>query len=810
MSSQSISNTACGNLAQQSLIQVALPVPLYRCFDYLPVQSNPPSSPLPGIGSRVQVPFGKRTLIGVVVAHVSADDSDIATGKLKAIDAVLDTSPLLDVQMMNFAKWLAAYYHYPLGDVLAVMLPSFIRQGKPIQRLTRHWRLLPEVLMRIDNQGIQALDNVSGRAKKQLKLINWLALHQHHGTSEEVLMLEGFDRQTLKTLHKKALIEHFEEEKTAPKPVRLLKLPLPLNAEQQQAVNAVLSVYAETQPTDITSRYQGFLLNGVTGSGKTEVYLQIMQTVLEAGRQVLILVPEIGLTPQTQARFAGRFSARLCLLHSGLSDSQRMQGWLDCQNGQAQIIIGTRSTVLYPFANLGMIIVDEAHDSSYKQQDTLRYHACNVALYRGHQLGIPVILGSATPALEHLKLVDDGKLTELKLTKRAGQALPPMFELIDLRRGAKPDKTQAHTEYVKQPSLFNFAQTNDKAVFDKPTDDTGLSPITINHIAKTLDAGEQVLVFLNRRGYAPILLCDACGWQADCPRCDTHMTVHHHKLTQQKGQLKCHHCDWQSAMPSSCPSCGSRNLTALGMGTTRLSDNLHALFANPQTSKRTYPIIQIDRDTTRRKGSWERLYQKINGGEPAILVGTQMLAKGHHFANVTMVVMPDADRGFLSADFRSPEQTAQLIIQVAGRAGRGNKSGRVLIQTRQPDNPLLLKLMRNGYSAFARMLLTERQQLGLPPYSHAALIRCEGKSLASVQNVLQQAKCLLPANNLAILGPFPAPMAKKNNRHHAQLLLLSQQRQTLHQLLLTWWLQVKDLSDAKYMRLTLDIDPISW
>lgn len=814
-----IATVTAVDVANQPLVRVALPVPLYRCFDYLPIApinlsnpSEPTTNILPSIGSRVQVPFGRRTLVGVVIAHVSADDSDIAIDKLKAIDAVLDASPILDAQMISFAKWLAAYYHYPLGDVLAVMLPSFIRQGKPMLRLSRHWRLQADVLKLIDTHGIQALDNVSSRAKKQLKLINWLALYKHHGTSEDVLMLEGFDRPTLKTLHDKALIESFEEQPSPPKPVRLLKLPLPLNAEQQQAVDAVLSVYADTEQAGISSRYQGFLLNGVTGSGKTEVYLQAMQTALQAGQQVLILVPEIGLTPQTKARFAHRFAARLCLLHSGLSDSQRMQGWLDCQSGQAQIIIGTRSTVLYSFANLGMIIVDEAHDSSYKQQDTLRYHACDVALYRGHQLGIPVILGSATPALEHLKLVDDGKLTELRLSKRAGQALPPVFELIDLRSGdTDRQDRQTHTEHVKQPSLLTFAQDNQrKTAFDKATDDTGLSPITINRIAETLAAGEQVLVFLNRRGYAPILLCDACGWQADCPRCDAHMTVHHHKLTQQAGQLKCHHCEWQSAIPSSCPSCGSHNLTALGMGTTRLSDNLHALFANPQTSKRTYPIIQIDRDTTRQKGSWERLYQQINGGEPAILVGTQMLAKGHHFANVTMVVMPDADRGFLSADFRSPEQTAQLLIQVAGRAGRGDKSGRVLIQTRQPDNPLLLKLMRDGYQAFARMLLAERQKLGLPPYSHAALIRCEGKSLASVQDVLQQAKALLPPNNLAILGPIPAPMAKKNNRHHAQLLLLSQQRPALHQLLSTWWLQVKDLPSAKYMRLTLDIDPISW
>lgn len=563
-------------------------------------------------------------------------------------------------------------------------------------------------------------------------------------------------------------------------------MPLDLNDEQQLAVTAIIAAHE-------ANRYTGFLLNGITGSGKTEVYLQAMQAVLEAGKQVLILVPEIGLTPQTRARFASRFAAHIVLLHSGMNNTHRLQGWQDCRTGHAQIIIGTRSAVLYPFADLGLIVVDEAHDGSYKQQDTLRYHAADVALYRGLQANIPVVLGTATPSLEHLKLVDDGKLVERQLQTRPGNAKLATMQLIDARLQSTHQQT-----------------TDDGARYD-----TGLTDALIGAIRQTLEAGDQVLIFLNRRGYAQVLLCEACGWQADCPRCDAHLTVHYNSQSQHNAYsssyLKCHHCDWQAYIPTVCPDCGSQNLDAKGMGTTRLSENLHAIFANPQTSKELYPIIQIDRDTTRRKDSWENIYQRINQGNPAILVGTQMVAKGHHFPNVTLVCLPNADRGFLSADFRSPEHTAQLMIQVAGRAGRGDKSGRVLIQTLQPDNELLLKLVKDGYLSFARELLQERKMMGLPPHRHAALIRCEGKTLAATTQALKDAIAHLPnAHNLAVLGPIDAPMSKKNSRYHAQLLLLAKDRRQLHHVLGQWWQPVLALPSAKYLKLTLDIDPVGW
>ncbi|MGP5546634.1 primosomal protein N' [Psychrobacter alimentarius] len=757
------------------LVQVALPVPLYRVFDYsLPAEMSAlPNASIPKIGTRVEVSFGRQTLIGIVIAHIPEADSSVPLNKIKPINKCLDADPILDDSMLKLTYWLARYYHYPLGDVLAVILPSLVRQGKPLDLLITHWRILPHVTD----------DDFRANAKKQKQQFDMLKLHGERGASEDILLLEGMQREFLKTLEDKGLIERYIESKQAPSPVKLAKMPLDLNAEQQCAVDAIIAAHE-------TKRYTGILLNGITGSGKTEVYLQAMQAVLEAGKQVLILVPEIGLTPQTRARFASRFAAHIVLLHSGMNNTHRLQGWQDCRTGHAQIIIGTRSALLYSFADLGLIVVDEAHDGSYKQQDTLRYHAADVALYRGFQHNIPVVLGTATPSLEHLKLVDEGKLVEYQLLTRPGNANPATMQLIDARLQSTHQQT-----------------TDDGARYD-----TGLTDALIGAIRQTLEAGDQVLIFLNRRGYAPVLLCKACGWQADCPRCDAHLTVHYNNQAQHShSYLKCHHCDWQAYIPAACPDCGSQNLDAKGMGTTRLSENLHAIFANPQTSKDLYPIIQIDRDTTRLKNSWENIYQRINEGKPAILVGTQMVAKGHHFPNVTLVCLPNADRGFLSADFRSPEHTAQLMVQVAGRAGRGDKAGRVLIQTLQPDNELLLKLVKDGYLSFARELLQERKIMGLPPYSHAALIRCEGKTMAATTQALKDAIELLPtAHNLAVLGPIDAPMSKKNSRYHAQVLLLAKDRQQLHRVLNQWWQPAIALPSAKYLKLTLDIDPIGW
>ena len=732
------------------LIQVALPVPLYSVFDYRVIGDE-----MPALGCRVRVPFGRRRLIGIVVAHV---ETSAATG-LKSIEAVLDAEPVLDDGLLNLGYWLAQYYHYPLGDVFAVMLPTLVRQGAMLDFRQRFWR-------QVRPATAQDFSPSAKKQKQQMALFELQVAASPTGTvSEDQLLLQGIEAPYLQKLQQKGLIEEFCALPIRPAHATLRASALALNAEQQHAVNAIWNACDR-------EIYQGFLLNGITGSGKTEVYLQAMQRVLARGQQVLILVPEIGLTPQTYQRFAARFEAQVLMLHSGLNDTTRLSGWQQSRLGYAQIIIGTRSTILYPFANLGLIIVDEAHDQSYKQQDTLRYHASNVALYRGYQLNCPVILGTATPSLESLHLVLQGKLTQLQLTQRAGDAKPAQLQLIDARK------------YAWQH---------------------GLSAPLIHAMQQTLAKNEQVLVFLNRRGYAPILLCDACGWQADCPRCDAHLTVH----LQPVSLLKCHHCDWQQPLPKLCPSCGSSNLDPMGMGTSRLVEGLTQLFANT-------PVIQIDRDTTRKKDSWASVYTRIAENPSAILVGTQMVAKGHHFPNVTLVAMPNADRGFLSADFRSPEYTAQLITQVAGRAGRADKAGLVLIQTLQPDNPALLGLVRQGYLSFAKQLLLERQLLGLPPYAYACLIRVESHSLEKNQQILQAAMALLPTRSklqtegVRVQGPVDAPMAKKNSRFHSQLLILSQHRGTRHAIVSQWWSQVMALPIARYARLTIDIDPISW
>lgn len=744
------------------LIQVALPVPLYQVFDYLVPDNLQNPTNFPKIGSRVLVPFGWQQLIGIVINHI--EHSDIAIDKLKHILQVIDNEAIIDDNLLKLTHWLSQYYHYPLGDVFAVMLPTLLRQGKALNLPQDFWRVLRPATEH----------DFSKSAKKQRQQFSLIELHNEFNLFnnkteilESDLLAQGVEKSFLQTFAKKGLIEHFSDfaKFEAPPQVKLKQPNLDLNDEQNQAVHKIHQAITE-------NKYQGFLLNGVTGSGKTEVYLQAMQPVLEQGKQVLILVPEIGLTPQTRQRFDERFLANILMLHSGLNDNVRLQGWQDCRTGKAQIIIGTRSAIFYPFSNLGLIIVDESHDLSYKQQDTLRYHASDVALYRGFLAKLPVILGTATPSLESLNLVKQSKLTELTLTQRAGNAKSAPIQLID----ARSQKSQH-----------------------------GLSNSLIQAMQKTLDKNEQVLVFLNRRGYAPILLCNECGWQADCPRCDAHLTVHLSPISL----LKCHHCDWQNPIPKTCPNCQQSSLDPIGMGTARLVENLGEIFAD-------VPIIQIDRDTTRRKNSWEQIYQQISDNPKAILVGTQMIAKGHHFPNVTLVAMPNADRGFLSADFRSPEHTAQLIVQVAGRAGRAEKNGLVLIQTLQPDNPDLKTLVTHGYLTLANELLTQRQLLGLPPSSYACLVRVESNSLEKNHQFLNDAKNLLPSRadlsqmRLAVLGVIDAPMTKKNSRYHSQLLILSQNRQTLHQLLNQWWQTALNLPSAKYLKIVIDIDPSGW
>lgn len=535
---------------------------------------------------------------------------------------------------------------------------------------------------------------------------------------------------------------------------------------------------AETQPTlneaqasavkticDAKKIFQVFLLDGVTGSGKTEVYLRVIEEIIKDNKQVLVLVPEISLTPQTIERFRTRFAVPVAALHSSLSDKERLQAWLSARSGDAKIVIGTRSAIFTPFANLGLIIVDEEHDTSFKQQDRFRYHARDLAIMRANTNQIPIVLGSATPSLESLLNVKRHRYTYLSLPNRAGAAVMPTYQMIDLSRTSIEE---------------------------------GLSPPLVAAMHQHLAENNQVMLFLNRRGFAPVLFCSQCNWIADCKRCDTRMVYHKKPL-----RLHCHHCDSRMHIPKSCAKCQSENLHPVGLGTQRLEQTLEQQFKD-------IPIIRIDRDSTRRKDSMQELLNQIHAQPKAILLGTQMLAKGHHFPNVTLVGIIDADSGLFSADFRAAEQTGQLLVQVAGRAGRADKPGTVAIQSRFPDHPLLQTLTREGYPPFAQSLLNERELAVLPPFSYFAVVRAESYTEESAAAFLAAIKQLSVSltDPVTILGPVPALLAKRKGLYCQHLIIKANRRSALQHFLKGILHQIEKIASDYPVKWVLDVDPI--
>jgi primosomal protein N' (replication factor Y) len=531
---------------------------------------------------------------------------------------------------------------------------------------------------------------------------------------------------------------------------------LVLNTYQQCAVDAI---------SNAANAFQTFLLDGVTGSGKTEVYLRAIEKTLQQDKQVLVLVPEISLTPQTIERFRARFTAPVVVLHSGLTEKQRLAGWCAAKSGEIRIVIGTRSAVFTPFASLGLIIVDEEHDQSFKQQDRFRYHARDMSIMRAHYLQIPVVLGSATPSLESLHNALRQRYQHLILPERAGKAVMPSYEIIDMRQ-------------IKS--------------------DEGLSPRLIDAIREHLAANNQVMLFLNRRGFAPVLYCTQCAWIADCKRCDARMVYH-----QTSKRLQCHHCDSRSVIPSCCSQCGGETLSPIGVGTQRLEQALEKYFSD-------VPIIRVDRDSTKRKGAMQELLDKIHNNPRAILIGTQMLAKGHHFPQVTLVGIVDADAGLFSADFRAAEQMGQLLLQVSGRAGRVEKPGTVLIQTQHVEHPLLTVLLNQGYHAFAQSLLLEREQAVLPPYSYFAIFRAEAYSSDIATDFLKMMKewCRPISSAVSVLGPVPPLLAKRKGLHAQQLLIKADRRNVLQQFLQTFLAKLEALPKNQSVKWVLDVDPV--
>ncbi|MGL4317802.1 MAG: primosomal protein N' [Pseudomonas sp.] len=733
-----------------TILRLALPSPLRRLFDYRAPAGVPRSALQPGM--RLRVPFGRREMVGVLIEVV--EHSEVPLDKLKPALELLDRHTPLPAPLFKLCLWTAQYYQHSLGDTLSWALPVLLRQGEPAEaRQERFWSASP---------GASLDDPRVARAPRQREALRTLAQHPH-GVAHALLSKLQLNKDSLDLLLEKQLVQ-VEVRRSAP-PVRhgawLAQPELPLNAEQRAAFIAIQSGM---------DSFGAFLLYGVTGSGKTEVYLQLIRHCLEAGKQALVLIPEINLGPQTLERFARRFNARIALLHSGVNDRERLDAWLAARDGDADIVIGTRSALFTPLKNPGLIIIDEEHDASYKQQEGLRYHARDLALVRARQENLPIVLGSATPSLESLHNAHAGRYALLKLNQRAGGAQPPRFLRLD----------------IKSLPL-----------------DSGISGPLQQAIGQTLAAGQQVLVFLNRRGFAPTLLCHDCGWISQCQRCDARMTLH-----QRSGELRCHHCGHVERPPRQCPDCAKVDLRPVGAGTERAEERLNILF--PQ-----FPVLRIDRDTTARKGTMDKLFSTITRGEPCILVGTQMLAKGHHFPRVTLVAILDADGGLYSADFRASERMAQLIVQVAGRAGRAEEPGKVIIQSHLADHPLLVQLTEQGYPAFAEQALSERRGAGLPPFAHLALLRAEAHKPGQAESFLDEACSYaeqlqqeLHLSAIELLGPVPAPMERRAGRHRAQLLLQASSRVPLHKLLAAWLPILEAMPGGRAVRWSLDVDPI--
>jgi primosomal protein N' (replication factor Y) len=742
-----------------SVLRVAIDAPLRSPFDYLP----PPGVALAEVplGVRVRVPVGRREAIGMVVDH--ADRPSVSVAALKAVHQVLDAAPLLDNALMQLLRWTADYYHHPLGEVIAAALPKALRAGAPSAAQVECWRA--------STAGRQALAaDAARRAPSQRALLSLLAAVPAGLTSADILAQLPHWRAAASALLARGWIERLLIGVASGAPPSSPRAATGAPGVQGAHGEGSAPALSEAQRAAVSQidasagSYAAWVLQGATGSGKTEVYLQCAARTLARGGSVLVLVPEIGLTPQLVQRFRERLDVDIAVLHSGLSDAERLAAWRMARAGQARAVLGTRSAVFAPLPQLALIVVDEEHDSSYKQHDGgCRYSARDLALVRAQQAGIPVVLGSATPGLETLQNLIDARYRGLTLPRREDQAPAPRLALIDLR---------AHT--VRQ----------------------GLSTPVIDAMRRHLSAPGQVLVFINRRGYAPTLLCTACGWIAPCHACDARLTVH-----RASGQLRCHHCGAVEALPQRCLRCGFA-VKPVGQGTERVEETLRELF--PEQA-----LIRLDRDSAARPEQLEAIIGSVLSGAARILVGTQMVTKGHHFPGISLVVVLNADQGLFSTDFRAAERLAQTIVQVAGRAGRERHRGEVLIQTQYPEHPLLQSLLSGGYAGFAATALIERRAAQWPPFGRLALVRASTRSRDGALEFLAAARQLAPDSGaVRLLGPVAAAMARRADRYHAQLLIESAERGPLHRFIDDWLPQVESLARAQRVRYALDVDPV--
>ncbi|HEY0974740.1 MAG TPA: primosomal protein N' [Solimonas sp.] len=712
------------------LISVAVPVPLYPAYDYrVPADWEA----APRRGCRVRVPFGRRTLVGVVIAPPRPLDGQAAD--YKPAEALLDAQPLLPAELLGLCEWAAGYYQHPLGEVLAGALPGRFKRGADACYDA-------PLALRLTDEGRAALETLPPRQR---------ALR---GALER--LIDGPQAESaIPAAPRRRLLERgwIAREIAAP-----AAMPPGIAAPTPTAEQAA----AWTELRDANG-FAPSLLEGVTGSGKTELYLRLIEEQLAQGRQALVLAPEISLTPQLLARFRERLGAGVVGFHSGLGEREREQAWLAAREGQARVVVGTRSAVFVPFARLGLIIVDEEHDASYKQQDGFRYSARDVAVVRAQKLQIPVLLGSATPSLETLHNARAGRYRHVRLLRRVQDRAPPRVRVLDVR-GQKLDH--------------------------------GLSPPLLQAIDRTLAADGQALLFINRRGYAPLLLCHTCAWSAPCTQCDARMTLH-----RGRGLLICHHCGAQQPVPRECPSCGARALTPVGQGTERIEQALANRF--PQ-----YRVERFDSDRVATPARLTQLLDDIRARRIHLLVGTQILAKGHDFPGLALVGIVSADQALYGADFRAIERMGQLVTQVAGRAGRAEAPGEVWLQTHEPEHPLLRTLVERGYGALSDELLREREITGLPPYAHLVLLRAESQQPAAAMRFLDSvAPLFADARGVTAMAPIPSGMERRAGYTRAQLLLQSSSRAALHRALAERVPRFAALPQARAVRWSVDVDP---
>ena len=726
----------------QNTIQVALPVPFADSLTYLLPASV--SISCLKIGTRVIVPFRNKKMVAIVVALNEANHSK----GLKAMLAIIDDAneeAFLPEKTLNFMRHIHQYYLTPLGEVVFAGIPKWFKntQNPPLPQ--EIWWQVTQYLA--DNELSAVL-----KSEKQQNIYKYI---RDNGPlqSRKMSHIEKTSAALCQALWKKKLLIKSDFCLTQAATVNDPKFTL--TEDQQQCLAAL----------DSCNNFGCFLLDGITGSGKTEVYIRLVEKYIKAKKQALLLVPEIGLTPQLFHEFGKRIKGRVAVLHSGLTPAARARTWLNAKTGDIDVIVATRSGIFTPFANLAIIIVDEEHDLSFKQQDGFRYSARDLAVLRAKLEDIPVILGSATPSLETLNNAQMGKYHWLKLRQRTNKQALPSIQVQDVRQ----HKMQK-----------------------------GLSFIVLQQIAAEIKKGNQVLVFLNRRGWSIKVTCLDCAWVAECDECDTYLTYHKHLH-----KLRCHHCERLYSLPEFCPQCGSQKIEPMGVGTEKIHHGLRSYL--PDTE-----IIRVDRDTVKTPNQWQKTVDKIKSGIPCVMVGTQMLAKGHDFPHLTLVVIVNVDNSFYSLDFRATEHLSQLMIQVSGRAGRKDKEGKVIIQSMNPQHNFFKLLLGKSYQDFATFEINQRKELGFPPGSYMAIIRARAKSEDKLNTFFDTILQNCQENpTLSILGPIPAPMYKKMGLLQMQLIFNGNNRQSLHHSLKNIMSQLRNNKICTSILWSLDLDPVN-